>query len=56
MKRSSLLLAGLLVPTLAFAGFSVSSYKVQSRSTGNREFNAAAALDGDPTTAWMIDP
>jgi hypothetical protein len=56
MRNVSFLLAALLVPSVALAGFSVSSYKMESRNTGNSRYNAAAALDGDPATAWMVDP
>jgi hypothetical protein len=56
MRNSLFSVVGLLVPTLAFAGFSVSSYKVESRSSGDSRYNAAAALDGDPKTAWMVNP
>jgi hypothetical protein len=56
MRKLSLLLAGTLFATPALAGFNVSSYKVESRISQESRFNAAAALDGDPTTAWMVDP
>lgn len=55
MRRSTLFATtALLLPTLAFAGFKASSFKKFDRSGAS--FNADAALDGDDTTAWMIDP
>lgn len=48
-------LAGLLLPGLAHAtGFKVSSYQKDSRNPGI--YDAASALDGDPATAWKVDP
>jgi hypothetical protein len=54
MRRTTLLTTALVVPTLAFAGFNASSHKKPSRSGDT--FEAASALDGDPATAWSIDP
>lgn len=45
-----------LVAAPAHAGFKVSSYKVDSRSTGASAHDAAAALDGNAATAWQINP
>lgn len=57
MRLLTLLTAVMLAaPTASFAGFEVSSFKKESRSTGQTRFGAASALDGDPATAWMIDP
>src|SRR5688500_17883765 len=49
------LAALLLVPSLALAGYSASSFKRESK-LGANTWNAEAALDGKPETAWMIDP
>ncbi len=46
---------GLLLPGTAFAGFSVSSFKRDTRR-GDNFWGANAALDGRPDTAWMVDP
>ena len=48
-------LLSLFLATPALAGFDVSSYKKQSRS-GASDHDAAAAVDGNPATAWMVDP
>jgi hypothetical protein len=56
MKPSRLLVVAALVPGLAFAGFNVSSFKRTSKSSGSSPYEAAAALDGNPATAWVIDP
>lgn len=50
------LLVGVLVPALAFGGFNASSYKKPSSRSTSSPYDAAAALDGDATTAWVIDP
>jgi len=44
-----------LLPSVAFAGFRVSSFKKENHLSANT-WNAAAALDSDPTTCWMVDP
>ena len=55
MRRLTLIATtALLLPTLAFAGFKASSHKKFDRSGAS--FDADAALDGDVTTSWMIDP
>lgn len=54
--RPAILLVGVLVPALAFGGFNASSYKKPSSRSTASPYDAAAALDGDPTTAWVIDP
>lgn len=53
--RRALLLTLLAVPAAAFAGFRASSFKVETRG-GETQRNAAAALDGDLATCWMVDP
>ncbi len=52
----AILLVGALVPALAFGGFNASSYKKPSSRSTASPYDAGAALDGDPTTAWVIDP
>lgn len=52
----AILLVGVLVPALAFGGFNSSSYKKPSSRSTASPYDAAAALDGDPATAWVIDP
>ncbi|MCB9683391.1 MAG: discoidin domain-containing protein [Alphaproteobacteria bacterium] len=54
--RSLLVVAALALPLVASAGFSVSSYKKKSRTSGASEWDVAAALDGNPATAWQVDP
>jgi hypothetical protein len=56
MRSLPLLLAACLFAAPALAGFTVSSYKAESRKSGDSRFGASAALDGDATTAWMVDP
>lgn len=56
MRRSVLFAATLLlVPSLAFAGFRASTFRKETRN-GADAWNAAAAVDNDLATAWMIDP
>lgn len=45
----------LAVPTLAWAGFEVSTYRKTSRSD-SAEWNAGSALDSRLDTCWMVDP
>lgn len=56
MKPSHALLLAALVPSVALAGFTASSFKKTSKSSGSSPYEAAAALDGNPATAWVIDP
>jgi len=55
MRRFTVLVALTLVPAVAFGGFRVSSFKKETR-LGANHWNAAAALDGDPATCWMVNP
>lgn len=55
MRRQALLVALVLVPTVADAGFRVSSFKKETR-LGANFWNVAAALDAKPETCWMVDP
>lgn len=53
--QSLVLVAGLLAPGLAqAAGFKVSSHQKDSRNPGI--YDAGSALDGNPETAWKVDP
>lgn len=57
MRRTSpLLIAALLLPVAAHAGFAASSHKKTSKSSGSNPYEIAAALDGNPATAWVTDP
>jgi hypothetical protein len=51
-----LALGALILPMVASAGFAVSSFKKTSRTSENGSYGAAAALDGDIKTAWVVDP
>lgn len=53
--RTSLLLA-LLVPSVALAGIDSSSHKKTSRTSDTGLYDASAAVDGKPETAWLVDP
>lgn len=54
MRR--LVFAALLLPAVAAAsGFRASSFKKETR-LGANYWNAAAALDSQPETCWMVDP
>jgi len=55
MRRTTALVTLLLLPAVASAGFRASSFKKETRG-GETQRNAAAALDGDLATCWMIDP
>ena len=55
MRRALPLVLLLLVPAVASAGFRASSFKRETRGT-ETQHNAAAALDDDLTTCWMVDP
>ena len=54
MSRTLLALS-LLLPAAAQAGFEASSFQKDSRR-GDNYWNAGAALDGRPETAWSVDP
>jgi hypothetical protein len=53
MTRLALSVLALIVPSMAFAGAKASSFKKESRKGANF-WNAQAAIDSDPTTAWMV--
>lgn len=55
MRRKALVVALLVVPAIAFAGFRASSFKKETR-LGANYWNAASALDGKLETCWMVDP
>ena len=48
-------LTTLLAPSVAFAGYEVSSYKKETKMGANF-WNASAAIDDDLGTCWMVDP
>lgn len=52
LLRAGLACAVVLVPAVAFAGFGASSFK----RNNNSDFGPQAALDGNPTTAWLVSP
>lgn len=54
MWRTALL--SLILPTVAFAGFRVSSFNDKNSTHGGNYWNVASALDGQLETCWMIDP
>lgn len=56
MRHPVTLTALLLLPAVALGGFEVSSFKRTSRSSESSPYGAQAAIDGDPTTAWIVDP
>jgi hypothetical protein len=57
MRRLAAVALAAVLPTLAFGGFRVSSYKKEtSVQLGDQFWNVASSLDGKPETAWMIDP
>jgi hypothetical protein len=56
MRSLSLVLATCLFAAPALAGFTVSSFQAESRKSESSQYGAQAALDGNPATAWMIDP
>jgi len=53
MKRISLLVLVGIVPSMAWAGATASSFKKESRKGANY-WNAQAAIDNNPATAWMV--
>lgn len=54
MSRSLPLLA-LLAPSVALAGYEVSSFKKEDK-LGKNYWNAASALDSKAETCWQVDP
>jgi len=54
--RTALLTAGLLLPSLALAGFNASSFRKTSRTSSSSPYAPQFAMDGDPTSAWQVDP
>lgn len=56
MRRSYVLVAGLLlVPAVALGGFRASSFKKETK-LGANYWNAASALDSNMATCWQVDP
>lgn len=53
MSHARIPFAILLIPSLALAGATASSFKAEHRRGANY-WNAASALDGNPETAWMV--
>ncbi len=54
MKKAIALFALALVPTLAFAGASVSAMKKPNRGEGANQYGGPSAIDGKMDTAWMV--
>jgi hypothetical protein len=52
---AALIVAALVVPATAEAGFSASSFRKESKRGANF-WNAGSALDSQTETAWMVDP
>ena len=46
----------LLVPSIAFAGFRASTFRKADARADDDAWNAGAAVDNNPATAWMVDP
>ncbi len=53
MTRVAFFVLALIVPSLALAGATASSFKKESRKGANY-WNAQAAIDSNPATAWMV--
>jgi len=53
MKRIGLATLALCVPSIALAGATASAFKKENRKGANY-WNAQAAIDNDPATAWMV--
>ena len=51
----ALFVLGCLLPSIALGGYQASSFKKESK-LGANYWNAAAALDGNFETAWMVNP
>jgi len=54
MKKSTLVLATCLLPSLALAGARVSAEKKVTRHRGSVSWGGAVAIDGNSETAWMV--
>ena len=54
MKRSTLVLATCLLPSIALAGARVSAEKKVTRHRGSVSWGGSVAIDNDATTAWMV--
>jgi len=54
MKRSTLVLATCLLPSIALAGAKVSAEKKVTRHRGSVTWGGAVAIDNDASTAWMV--
>ena len=55
MKLHRLVGLFVVMPSVAFAGFQVSSFKKEHK-LGENYWNVASALDGKAETCWMVDP
>lgn len=55
MYRAAALLVALMLPTSAFSGYEVSSFRKDGSRSANF-WNAASALDNKGETCWMVDP
>ena len=54
MKKSTLVFATCLLPSLALAGARVSAEKKVTRHRGSVSWGGSVAIDGNPETAWMV--
>jgi hypothetical protein len=54
MKKSTLVLATCLLPSIALAGARVSAEKKVTRHRGSVSWGGAVAIDNNPATAWMV--
>ncbi|MEC7242087.1 MAG: hypothetical protein VXW32_12710 [Myxococcota bacterium] len=54
MKKSTIVLATLLLPSLALAGARVSAEKKVTRHRGSVSWGGAVAIDNNAATAWMV--
>ncbi|MEE2752107.1 MAG: discoidin domain-containing protein [Myxococcota bacterium] len=53
MQRISLCVLAVMLPGLAWGGATASAFKKETRKGANY-WNAQAAIDGNPATAWMV--
>jgi len=54
MQKSTIVLASLLLPSLALAGARVSAEKKVTRHRGSVSWGGSVAVDNNPATAWMV--
>ena len=54
MRKSTIVIASFLLPSLALAGARVSAEKKVTRHRGSVSWGGAVAIDNNPATAWMV--